>query len=74
MKTLTSKAEFDTLSASLCGRMVSNDPETRAIAAADASRLLSDLPKFLRNSPHCQGEIEAISTLIARVSIEGSLS
>lgn len=70
MTTITSKIEFDNLSAKLCGRMVSLDQETRAQAAKDASTLLSDLPKFLRNSPHCQGEIEAMNTLIARVTAE----
>lgn len=70
MTNITSKIEFDNLSAKLCGRMVSLDRETRIQAAADASTLLAELPKFLRNSPHCEGEIEAINTLIARVSAE----
>jgi len=70
MTTITSKIEFDNISATLCGRMVSLDRDTRVQAAADASALLADLPKFLRNSPHCQGEIEAINTLIDRVSAE----
>ncbi|MBK9309163.1 MAG: hypothetical protein IPN12_00180 [Rhodocyclaceae bacterium] len=68
--TITSKIEFDNLSAKLCGRMVSLDRETRVQAAKDAESLLAELPKFLRSSPHCQGEIEAINTLISRVSAE----
>lgn len=67
---ITSKIEFDNLSAKLCGRMVSSDSATRQQAAKEAASLLAELPKFLRNSPHCQGEIEAINTLIARVSAE----
>ena len=68
--TITSKIEFDNLSAKLCGRMVSIDSATRQQAANEASNLLTELPKFLRNSPHCQSEIEAINTLISRVSAE----
>jgi hypothetical protein len=70
MTTITSKTEFDNLSATLCGRMVSLDSATRQQAAKDAEALLADLPKSLRNSPHCKGEIEAINALISRVSAE----
>ena len=65
--TITSKIQFDSLSAILCGRMVSTDPKTRLEAALAASTLLAELPKFLRNSPHCRDETEAITTLISRV-------
>ena len=68
MSSITSKIEFDNLSAKLCGRMVSLDLETRLQAAQEASATLAELPKSLRNSPHCQGEIEAMRSLIARVS------
>jgi len=67
MTTITSKIEFDNLSATLCGRMVSLDAATRQQAAAEAETLAADLPKFLRNSPHCAGEIDALNTLVARV-------
>jgi hypothetical protein len=70
MTTITSKIEFDNLSATLCGRMVSLDAETRQQAATAAETLLSDLPKFLRNSPHCRDEIAAINTLVSRVRAE----
>lgn len=68
--TITSKIEFDNLSATLCGRMVSLDAATRIQAAHDAAQLLADLPKFLRNSPHCRAEIKAINTLIDSVTAE----
>ena len=64
------KTEFDNLSARLCGRMVSLDAATRTQAADEAEALLAGLPKDLLNSPHCQGEIGAIKTLIARVRSE----
>lgn len=67
MNTITSKIEFDNLSAKLCCRMVSSDSETRLQAAKDAAAVLAELPKLLRNSPHCQGEIAAMRTLISRV-------
>ncbi len=70
--TITSKIEFDNLSATICGRMVSLDSTTRQQAATDAEALLADLPKFLRNSPHCRDEIAAINTLISRVHGEQS--
>ena len=70
MTNITNKIEFDNLSAKLCGRMVSSDSATRHQAAKEASTALAELPKFLRNSPHCQSEIEAMNTLIARVSTE----
>ena len=63
------KTEFDQKSSRLCGRMVSLDAETRRDAAADASTLLADLPAVLKNSPHCRGEIEALQTLINRVTV-----
>lgn len=72
MTTITSKIEFDNISATLCGRMVSLDHDTRKQAAEDASNLINNLPKFLRNSPHCQKEIEAITTLITRISAENA--
>lgn len=68
--TITSKIEFDNLSAILCGRMVSLDSATRQQAATEAETLLSDLPKFLRNSPHCHDEIAAINALVSRVRAE----
>ncbi len=70
--TINSKIEFDNISATLCGRMVSLDSDTRIRAAKDAATVLAELPKFLRNSPHCQGEIEAMTTLISRVSAENA--
>jgi hypothetical protein len=63
---ITGKIEFDNASATLCGRMVSLDNETRVSAAKDATELLANLPAFLRNSPHCRAEIEAINTLVER--------
>jgi hypothetical protein len=71
MSKITSKIEFDNLSATLCGRMVSLDSATRHQAATEAETLLADLPKFLRNSPHCRDEIAAINTLVSRVRAEG---
>lgn len=68
--TITSKIEFDNLSAKLCGRMISLDSATRQQAAAEAETLLAELPKFLRNSPHCRDEIAAINTLVSRVRAE----
>lgn len=65
---ITSKIEFNNRSAILCGRMVSLDKATRQQAAKDAESFVANLPKFLRNSPHCRGEIEAINTFISRVS------
>jgi len=70
MTTITNKMQFDILSAKLCGRMISSDSATRVDAAKEAESLLSELPKFLRNSPHCQGEIEAMNTLISKVFAE----
>lgn len=67
---ITSKIEFDNLSAKLCGRMVSLDSSTRQQAATEAETLLAELPKFLRNSPHCRDEIAAINTLVSRVRAE----
>ena len=67
---ITSKTEFDNLSAKLCGRMVSLDKATRATAADDAEAMLAGLPKDLRNSPHCKGEISAVKALIGRVLAE----
>ena len=61
------KTEVDNLSATLCGRMVSMDSDTRQQAASEAEALLADLPKFLRNSPHCRDEIAAINTFVSRV-------
>lgn len=61
------KNEFDNLSAKLCGRMVSLDKATRLVAADEAEALLAGLPKDLRNSPHCLGEINALNALINRV-------
>ena len=46
------------------------EAKARHQAAKEASTALAELPKFLRNSPHCQSEIEAMNTLIARVSAE----
>ena len=68
MKTITSQIEFNNISSTLCGRMASLDSETRRQAAKEAENMLDDLPKFLRNSPHCRDEIKAINTLISRVS------
>lgn len=65
--TITSKIEFDNESATLCGRMVSLDADGRHKAANDAEKMLSELPTFLRNSPHLRDEINAINTLISRV-------
>lgn len=65
MKNITSTIEFNNASATLCGRMVSLDRDTRIQALNDASAMLAALPKFLYNSPHCQDEITAIQTLIA---------
>lgn len=70
MTAITSKIEFNNISATLCGRMVSSDSATRQQAAKEASAALAELPKFLRNSPHCQGDIEAMNTMIASVSAE----
>ena len=67
---ITSKTEFDNLSATLCGRMVSLDKATRATAADDAEAMLAGLPKDLRNSPHCKDEISALKTLICKVRSE----
>jgi hypothetical protein len=64
---ILSKTEFDNLSAKLCGRMVSLDKTTRRAAADDAEALLADLPKDLKNSPHCKEEISTIRALIGRV-------
>ena len=61
------KTEFDNLSARLCGRMVSLDAATRTQAADEAEALLAGLPKDLKNSPHCRGEINALNELIKRV-------
>lgn len=71
--TITSKIEFNNISATLCNRMVSLDSETRKRAAIEAESALANLPKFLRNSPHCKGEIDAMSTLISRVTAEAVL-
>lgn len=70
--TITSKIEFDNLCAKLCARMVSLDCSTRQMAARDAEALLAELPKSLRNSPHCAAEIEALNTLISRAGNTGS--
>ncbi len=70
--TITSKIEFNNLSAILCGRMVSMDSAARQQAASEAETLLADLPKFLRNSPHCASEISAINTFISRVRAENA--
>ena len=67
---MKSKQEFDQASSTLCGRMVSLDAETRAIAATRAGEILRTLPAFLANSPHCQGEISAMRQLVAAVDSE----
>jgi len=67
---ITSKTEFDNLSAKLCGRMVSLDKATRSTAADEAEAMLAGLPKDLKNSPHCKGEISAVKALIDRVLAE----
>ena len=67
---ITSKTDFDSLSAKLCGRMVSLDKATRIAAADEARAMLAGLPKDLRNSPHCADEISAVEKLIARVNAE----
>lgn len=67
---ITSKTDFDNLSAKLCGRMVSLDQATRIAAAIRARAMLASLPKDLRNSPHCREEISAVEKLIARVNAE----
>lgn len=67
---ITSKTEFDNLSAKLCGRMVSLDKATRSTAADEAEAMLAGLPKDLKNSPHCKGEISGVKALIDRVLAE----
>ena len=67
MNTIKGKTELEHISARLCGEMVDFDIETRHQAAQDAKTVLAELPKFLSNSPHCRGEIQAMKTLIARV-------
>jgi hypothetical protein len=68
MKPVTGKIEFDNMAAKLGGRLVSLDQATRQQAALDAAELLADLPKFLRNSPHCSGEIAALNILLSRAT------
>lgn len=70
MATIKSKLEFDHESAKLCGRMVSMDGETRLRASVAAAEMVDGLPAFLRNSPHCRGEIETLNMLIAGVEAE----
>lgn len=67
---ITSKVQFDNISSTLCGRMVSLESEIRKQAANEAADILESLPKFLLNSPHCSSEIEAMNSLIARVKAE----
>jgi len=67
---MNSKIKFDNISATLCWDMLSLDKTTRQQAAKEAEVFLANLPKFLLNSPHCKGEIEAINTLIFRVNAE----
>lgn len=61
------KNEFNNLSVQLCVRMVLLDKATRLVAADEAEALLAGLPKNLRNSPYCRGEINALNELIKRV-------
>ena len=65
--TISSKLEFDHKCADLAGQMVSGDLHTRIVAAQNGLDFLRDLPKFIRNSPHCEGEIEALKTFIRSI-------
>ena len=66
MNIITSKIEFDQIASNLAGKMVSLDSQTRADAAIEAELFLENLPKFLKNSPHCKSEISALNKLISK--------
>ncbi len=68
--TITSTLEFQQQSSALCGQMVSLDSKTRKEASEKAQFLLNNLPKFIKNNKTNFGEINAIETLIAKVSAE----